>query len=68
MTIDYLLMTYTGPEILAMARKGLLAIDGHDISKIVCAATEELYTQDQYHEYGNDEYKRGYDCGYWEAD
>lgn len=68
MTIDYLLRNYSGPELLDMARKGLLCIDSYDISKIVCAATEQLYTQDQYYQYGDDEYKRGYDAGYWDAE
>ena len=42
MTLEYLLMTYSGPELLDLARKGLLCIDAYDVSKIVCAATEQF--------------------------
>lgn len=63
MTIDFLLMTYSGSEILDLARKGLLNVDGHDVSQLVCAATEKLYTEDQYEAYGDACYDRGYDWG-----
>lgn len=64
MTIDYLLSTYSGKEILDLARKGLLCIDAYDVSKIVCAATEELYTKEEYEAYGQLQYERGYDLGW----
>lgn len=63
MTVDYLLSTYSGPELLDLARKGLLCIDAYDVSKIVCMATEELYSKEEYEAYGEAQYERGYDWG-----
>lgn len=72
MTIDYLLSTYSGKEILDLARKGLLYIDAYDVSKIVCAATEELYSKEEYEAYGEAQYdighSHGYDSGYQQAE
>lgn len=67
MTIDYLLMNYSGSELLALARKGLLYIDSYDVSKIVCAATEELYSQSEYDKHGEDAWLEGHSTGYQEA-
>lgn len=64
MTIDYLLMNYSGSELLAMARKGLLYVDSYDVSRIVCAATEELYSKKEYEAYGEARYDSGHSCGY----
>lgn len=68
MTIDYLLSTYSGPELLDLARKGLLCIDAYDVSKIVCAVTEELYSKEEYENYGDSMYVEGYIDAGWDTD